>query len=137
MNRDRMRLLLTPLRNDRSMPLSYARRNFKINWCRPHPVRGLKLLREPFFYHLQTIIVFQYRHSVGLRHPFHIIHLFETTVLYILPAIFEKTVRIGSPSKIFSTNATVPSDIWSVGKEQIAMFEFTTWQASFTDFFRC
>jgi hypothetical protein len=49
--------------------------------------------------------------------------------------IFEKTVRIGSPLKIFSNNATIPSDIWSIGKEPIAMFEFTTWHASFTDFF--
>jgi hypothetical protein len=37
--------------------LSCARRNFQTNWCRPHPVRGLKLLREPCLYHLQTIIV--------------------------------------------------------------------------------
>jgi hypothetical protein len=30
-------------------------------------------------------------------------------------------------------NATIPSDIWSVGKAPIAMFEFTTWLASFPD----
>jgi hypothetical protein len=35
------------------------------------------------------------------------------------------TVRIGCPSYIFSNNAIIPSDIWSVGKEPIAMFEFT------------
>jgi hypothetical protein len=29
----------------------------------------------------------------------------------------------------------MPSNVWSVGKEPIAMFEFTTWHASFTDFF--
>jgi hypothetical protein len=46
----------------------------------------------------------------------------------------EKTVRNGSPSLIFSNNATIPSDIWSVGKEPIAMFEFTTWLTSFPDF---
>ncbi len=29
------------------------------------------------------------RYSVGLRHPFHIIHLIETTVLYVLPDIWK------------------------------------------------
>jgi hypothetical protein len=42
---------------------------------------------------------------------------------------------IGSPLEIFSNNATIPSDIWSLGKELLAMFEFTTWNASFPDFF--
>ncbi len=42
------------------LALSCSRRNFQTNWCRPHPVRGLKLLREPCFYYLQTIIVSQY-----------------------------------------------------------------------------
>jgi hypothetical protein len=36
---------------------------------------------------------------------------------------------------MFSNNAKIPTDIWSVGKEPIAMFEFTMWHASFTDFF--
>jgi hypothetical protein len=36
---------------------------------------------------------------------------------------------------IFSNYATIPSDIWSVVKEPIAMCEFTTWHADFTDFF--
>jgi hypothetical protein len=39
--------------------------------------------------------------SASLRHTCHIIHLAETAVLYctrISSAIFEKTVRIGSPS---------------------------------------
>ncbi len=86
-------------------------------------------------YYLLTIIVFQYRHCVGLRHTFHIINLIETSVLYILPDICETTVRIGSTSKIFSNNATIPCDIWSVGKEPIAMYEFTlAWHASFPDF---
>jgi hypothetical protein len=49
--------------------------------------------------------------------------------------MFEMTVRIGCTSYIFSNNAIIPSDIWSVGKEPIAMFEFTTWLASFPDFF--
>ncbi len=52
-----------------------------------------------------------------------------------LSPIFEKTVRIGFTSEIFSNNATIPSDNWSVVKKPIAMFEFTTWHASFTDFF--
>jgi hypothetical protein len=29
-----------------------------------------------------------------------------------------------------SNNVTIPSDIWDVGKEPIAMFEFTMWHAS-------
>ncbi len=52
--------------------------DFQTNQSRPHPVRGLKLLREPSFCYLRTIIVFQYRLSVGLRHSFHIIPLTET-----------------------------------------------------------
>jgi hypothetical protein len=40
--------------------------------------------------------------------------------------MFEMTVRIGY---------SIPSDIWSVGKESIAMFELATWQASFPDIF--
>jgi hypothetical protein len=44
-------------------------------------------------------------------------------------------VRIGSPSKFFSNNATIPCDIWSVDKEPIAMLKFTMWHASFADFF--
>jgi hypothetical protein len=36
---------------------------------------------------------------------------------------------------MFSNNATIASDIWSVGKEPIVVFEITTWHASFTDFF--
>jgi hypothetical protein len=69
------------------LALSCSRGNFQTNLCSPPPVRGLKLLREPCFYYLQIIIVFQYRHSVGKRHAFHIIYLTETTVLYILPDI--------------------------------------------------
>jgi hypothetical protein len=37
--------------------------------------------------------------------------------------MFETTERIGSPSKIFSNNAKISSDIWFVGEELIAMFE--------------
>jgi hypothetical protein len=69
------------------LALSCYRGNFHTNSCRPHPVRRIKLLREPCFYHLQTIIVSQYRYSVGLRHTLYIIHLIETTVLYILPDV--------------------------------------------------
>ncbi len=39
------------------LALSCTRGNFQTNWCRPHPVRGIKLLREPCIYYLQTIIV--------------------------------------------------------------------------------
>ena len=48
--------------------------------------------------------------------------------------IFEKSVKIGSPCEIFSNNVNCPCDVWSVGKEPTAMFEFTTWRASFLDF---
>ncbi len=41
--------------------------------------------------------------------------------------MFEMMVKIGSPSIIFSNNAIIPCDIWSVGKESIAMFELTAW----------
>ncbi len=37
--------------------------------------------------------------------------------------------------EIFSNIAHNPCDVWSFGKEPIAMFEFTTWHASFPDFF--
>ncbi len=76
------------------------------------------MLSEPCFYHLQTIIVFQYRHSVWLRHIF-------TSYTYLKQRY--SSVRIGTPSYIFSKNATIPSDIWSAGKGPIAMFEFATW----------
>ncbi len=35
-----------------------------------------------------------------------------------------------------SNSANSPCDIWSVGKEPTAMFEFSTWHASFVDFFK-
>ncbi len=38
------------------LALSCARGNFQTYWCRLRPVRGLKLLCQPCFYHLQTII---------------------------------------------------------------------------------
>ncbi len=69
------------------LALSCSRGNFHTNCCRPHPVRGLKLPCEPCFYYLQTIIVSQQRYSVGLRHTLYIIHLIETTVVYILPDV--------------------------------------------------
>ncbi len=116
------------------LALSFYRGNFQTNWRRPNPVRGLKLHHEPCFYYLQTIIVFQYRHSVGQRHTFHIIHLLETTVLYILPDIWDDGKNRLSIIN-FSNNGTIPSDICSVGKVPIAMFEFTSWHTSFTDFF--
>ncbi len=50
--------------------------------------------------------------------------------------LIEKTVRIGSPSLILSNNATIPSYIWTVGKDLIALFGLTTWLASFPAFFR-
>ncbi len=71
------------------LPLSCSRGNFHTNCCRPHPVRGIKLLREPCFCRLQTIIVSQERYSVGLRHTLYIIHLIETTVLHILPVVWK------------------------------------------------
>ena len=50
-------------------------------------VRGVELLSEACFCHLKSIIASKYRHIVGLRHTFNIIHLIEITVLYILPDI--------------------------------------------------
>jgi hypothetical protein len=41
------------------LALSCSHGNFHTNCCRPHPVRGIKLLCEPFFYNLQAIIVSQ------------------------------------------------------------------------------
>ncbi len=35
----------------------------------------------------------------------------------------EKTVRIRSPSLIFSNNATIPGDIWTASKELMELFE--------------
>ena len=42
-----------------------SRWDFQTNQCRPHPVRGLELLRKPCLYHLQSIIASKYRYSVG------------------------------------------------------------------------
>ncbi len=44
-------------------------------------------------------------------------------------------VRIEQQLRSSENNTTITSDIWSVGKEPIAMFEFTTWHTSFADFF--
>jgi hypothetical protein len=54
-------------------------------------------------------------------------------VLYILPDIWEDG-KNRNFIKIFSNNATIPSDIWSFGKELIAQFELSTWLPSFPDF---
>ncbi len=116
------------------LPLIYYRWDFQTNQCRPHPARGLKLLREPCFYYLQTIIVSKYRHSVGLRHSFHIKHLIATTVLYILPDIWDDgNDRLAIINLL--NNGKNPTDIRNVSKEPTAMFEFTTRHASFVDFF--
>ena len=69
------------------LPISYSRLDFQTNQCGPHPVGGVELLSEACFCHLKSIIASKYRHSVGLRHTFNIIHLIEITVLYILPDI--------------------------------------------------
>ncbi len=50
-------------------------------------------------------------------------------------AASREMVKIGSSSKIFSNNATIPCDIWTIGKELIALFELSTWLAIFPDFF--
>jgi hypothetical protein len=55
--------------------LSGATLVYLSQWCGPHPVRGLKLLHEPYFYYLQSINVFQHPHSVWQRHTFNIKHL--------------------------------------------------------------
>jgi hypothetical protein len=66
---------LTVVSLDRSRFKLFYSGNIQTNLCRPHPVGGKKVLSvPPYFYYLQTIIVFHYRHSVGVRHTFHIIH---------------------------------------------------------------
>jgi hypothetical protein len=62
-----------------------SRREFHQNLFRPHPVRGLKLLSDPCFYYLNTIIVSKHSINLELRHSSHIIHLTETTELYVYP----------------------------------------------------
>ncbi len=47
------------------LALSYSRREIYQNLFRPHPLRGIKLDSEGCFYYLNTIIVFNERHSVG------------------------------------------------------------------------
>jgi hypothetical protein len=42
-------------------------------------------------------------------------------------------ITIGSPS--LPNNAIIRTDLWSIGKESIAMFKLATWLASFPDFF--
>ena len=90
--------------------------DFQTNQCRPHPVRGLKLLHEPSFCYLRTIIVFQYRLSVRLRHSFHIIHLIETHNLKGKYArnhsIFWKTVLING-SQIFKALSIFSATHWN------------------------
>ncbi len=49
--------------HSKGLPISYPRWNFQTNLFSPppHPVRGLKLLSEFWFYYLQTITVSQHR----------------------------------------------------------------------------
>jgi hypothetical protein len=58
--------------------------------------RGLKVLSEPCFYYLNTIIASKHGINIGLLHSSHIIHFTETTVLKIV-ALTETTLRIASP----------------------------------------
>ncbi len=51
--------------NSIGLSLSYSRWDFQTNQCRPHPLRGIKLLSEPCFYYLKSMIVSQYRYSFG------------------------------------------------------------------------
>jgi hypothetical protein len=39
----------------------YSLCDFQTNRCKPHPLRGIKQLSEPYFYYLQTIVVSQRR----------------------------------------------------------------------------
>jgi hypothetical protein len=116
------------------LALSWSRGNFQTKWYRPHSVRGIKLLRDPFFYYLQTIIVFQYRLSFGQRHTFHIIHLIDTTVLYFLPDIWDDGKDRLTMINLFKKSYNSVRYL-ECRQRKIAMFEFTTWHASFTDFF--
>ena len=54
-------------------------------------------------------------------------HLIETTAFF--RDIWEDS------SETYLDNATILSDVWNVSKSSIVMSEFTTWHASFTDFF--
>ncbi len=122
----------------------------------PHPARGLKCSANPVsIIFLPPIIVSQYRHIVGLRRTFHIIHLFETRVAdpdpdwiriqsgqWIRSGFGSRRAKMTLKSrknlvKFMFWSVGWPSDIWSVDKEPntIAIFEFTTWHASFTYFF--
>ncbi len=50
------------------LALSYSRCDFQTNQCKPHPVRGIKQLSEPYLYNLQTIIVSPHRKKNCLRY---------------------------------------------------------------------
>ncbi len=93
-----------------------------------------KTARRTLFLSFANYNCFQISYSVGLRNPFHSIHLIKTTVLYILPDIWDSKNR-SSIINLFQIKLQFFAIFWSVGKEPIAMFEFTTWHASFTDFF--
>ncbi len=54
----------------------YSRKNFQKNLRRPHPVRGLELLREPCLCHLQSIIEywkksFLLHRAIGVNYLYH------------------------------------------------------------------
>jgi hypothetical protein len=60
-------------------------------WVQAPSCRRPKTTQRALLCHLHSKIVCKYRHrhGVGLRNTFHIIHLIETSVLYILPDIWE------------------------------------------------
>ncbi len=91
------------------LPLSYSRWDFQTNQCRPHPERDLKLLREPCFFYLQTIIVSQYGSGIvsGCDTVFTSNTYLQQRYCTSSP-IFETTVTICAPSLIFSNNAKIP-----------------------------
>ncbi len=48
-----------------SSPFKIFSLRFQTDQCRPHPVKGIKLLRETCFYYLKSMIVSQCRYSFG------------------------------------------------------------------------
>ncbi len=89
------------------LALSWSRGNFHTNWCRPHTVRGLKLLHEPCFYYLQAIIVFQYRQCRAATHFSHHTLNWNNGFVGTSSPIFEKTVSSALHNKSFQITLTI------------------------------
>ncbi len=112
------------------LALKYLRREVRQNMLLPHPLRGLKLLSEPCFCYENAIIVCKHGINIGLRHSFHII-----CTLFWNSGVVTHTRRENGKNWLFILNllsflATNPST-----KKFKVLFEWSTWLASFPDFF--